>query len=125
MLRNKNFRQVLQSNQAAIYDRLSNERRNLCLKGLVLGFGVASLFAASTTGLNKQMRACAFVFITLGIHHLFYQVAPKSDYILNHLDSGTQIQRWVQNYVADQRAYHLGTLGAAVLYLGFVYAFKM
>ena len=117
----KLFRNVLDSEQLRVYDNVVRERRNIYIKGMILGLVLAFVFAVNTTGLNKNIRMCAVMFIALGINYIYYTLSPKNDYILPHLVSSMQIEAWLDEYNEKKLIYHLGTLSSALAYLVIAY----
>lgn len=89
------------------YAKIVAERRNHYLQGLVLGsvlaFGVTYAFGGSH-------RVATFVAITMLTGVVYYRLMPKSDYMLNHLQTEAQNKAWLKIYKSYQSRYMYGMI---------------
>ena len=91
-----------------IYIKISNERRNIYFQGLILGL-VASYLLISLVALTTPFhKATFFLAITLITSVLYYFIVPKSDYMLNHLQTQEQNKAWLDVYKKMQSRYISG-----------------
>ena len=123
--KSKLFRNSLDSEQLKVYERVIKERRNIYIKGMILGLVLATIVTSkiwfSNNRLNKTIHMCTFMFIALGTNYIYYTLSPKKDYLLSHLVSSMQIEAWLNQYKEKQFIYHLGSLVSAIAYLLIAY----
>jgi len=91
-----------------IYINITNERANIYFQGLILGL-VASYLLISLVALTTPFhKATFFLAITLITSVLYYFIVPKSDYMLNHLQTQEQNKAWLEIYKKMQSRYISG-----------------
>jgi hypothetical protein len=104
------------------YQNIVAERRNIYLFGLVLGATI-SYFVLRRVTLGTFHRVTAYTAITLLTAVLFYFLAPKSDYMLRHLQTKEENIAWLNVYNTMKYRYFigfvLGGLAAVPLSLSF------
>lgn len=91
-----------------IYIKISKERANIYFQGLIFGLIISYLllnYIKLTTSFHK---ATFFLAITLIISVLYYFLIPKSDYMLNHLQTQEQNKAWLEVYKNMQKKYITG-----------------
>jgi hypothetical protein len=121
------YKKQLNSEQREAYDKIAKERLHISLQGYVLGF-VFSLIIIFYYYENKRIKPAAVVCLVLATscltNYFYYMLMPKSDWLLNHVESKAQTQSWLNMYRAMQYYYHaglvLGIMGVGVL----AYAFR-
>jgi hypothetical protein len=119
------YKQQLNVQQRAAYDRIAKERLNISIQGYILGF-VLSLLVIFIY--NKRIKPSSVVCLVLATsfltNYFYYTLSPKSDWMLNHVESKEQAQAWLKMYQIMQYYYHaglvLGILGVGI----FAYAFR-
>ena len=121
------YKSTLNAGQREIYDKIAKERLNISIQGYVLGF-VLSLLIIMYNYKNKRMRSSAVVCMVLATsfltNYFYYKLAPKSDWMLNHVESKQQTQEWLKMYKTMQYYYHAG-LALGIIGVGvFAYAFR-
>ena len=123
-----NFRRILTHQQNVIYDKIANERRRIYFIGFGLGLLVSFIFLAwnHSTGprkLNRFSTICVVGAITFTINYFYYMLAPKSDWMILHIEGDTQKKAWLEVYKIMQYNYHLGALLglAGALFIGNVF----
>jgi len=121
------YKSTLNAGQREIYDKIAKERLNISIQGYVLGF-VLSLLIIMYNYKNKRMRSSAVVCMVLATsfltNYFYYKLTPKSDWMLNHVDSKQQTQEWLKMYKTMQYYYHAG-LALGIMGVGvFAYAFR-
>lgn len=95
------------------YMRLTNERRTIYLKGFALGF-IVSVISLVLLNKNKMFKLtkltniCFIVAVSFSINYFFYILHPKSDYMVNHLQTQEERSAWLKIYRTMQFNYHLG-----------------
>jgi len=121
----RHYRQQLNPQQRAAYDKIAKERLNISIKGYILGF-ILSLFVIVVY--NKRIKPSSVVCLVLATsfltNYFYYTLSPKSDWMLNYVENREQTQAWLKMYETMQYYYHaglvLGILGVGV----FAYAFR-
>ena len=113
----QNFTRLLTPQQVAIYQKIANERRRIYFIGFGLGLIASFVFLAwnhtSRAGsrrLNRTSTICIVGAITFTVNYFYYMLAPKSDWMILHIDGDTQKKAWLQVYKLMQYNYHLGAL---------------
>jgi len=121
------YRQQLNAQQMQAYDQIAKERLHISMQGYVLGF-VLSLLIIYFNYERKHFKPSAVVCLVLATsfltNYFYYMLSPKSDWLLNHVESREQTQAWLYMYRKMQYYYHAG-LVLGILGLGvFAYAFR-
>jgi hypothetical protein len=123
------YRELLSPSLKQRYESIIKERRDISLKGYVLGFLISLLVIAiyKYKCKNKCIKKntffiCMIVSISFLTNYFYYILTPKSDWMLNHLKSREEISMWLEVYKEMQRNYHMGILlgiiGVAFLGVG-------
>jgi hypothetical protein len=121
----RHYKQQLNTKQRVAYDKIAKERLTISIQGYILGF-ILSLFIIFL--FNKKIKPSSVVCLVLATsfltNYFYYTLSPKSDWMLNHVESREQAQAWLKMYQTMQYYYHaglvLGILGVGV----FAYAFR-
>jgi hypothetical protein len=123
-----NFRRILTHQQNVTYDKIANERRRIYFIGFALGLLASFIFLAwnnssGTRRLNRFSTICVVGAITFTINYFYYMLAPKSDWMILHIEGDTQKKAWLGVYKVMQYNYHLGALLGLVgaLFIGNVF----
>lgn len=121
------YKQQLNTQQKEAYDHIAKERLHISMQGYVLGF-VLSLLIIFYNYKKKTIRPSATVCMVLATsfltNYFYYMLSPKSDWMLNHVESREQTQAWLYMYKSMQYYYHTGlVLGIAGIGV-FAYAFR-
>jgi hypothetical protein len=119
------YRSKLNAQQREAYDRIAKERLNISIQGYGLGFFLSMLIIYFY---KKQLKSTSLVCLVLATsfltNYFYYMLSPKSDWMLNHVESKGQTQVWLQMYRTMQYYYHfglvLGIAGVGVI----AYAFR-
>ena len=118
--------QLTQTQQQA-YDRIVKERLGISIKGYMLGF-VLSLFIILINYRNKGLKPASAVCLVLATsfltNYFYYTLSPKSDWMLNHVESKEQTQAWLKMYRSCSYNYHMGLVLGIVGMGVFAYAFR-
>jgi hypothetical protein len=124
----KSFTDTLDETQKKIYDKIVEERKSLAIQGYAFGL-VLSLLAIY---LNLSMRyninviavACTTAMVTLITQTLYYILSPKTDWIVNHLETEDQKKAWVECYRTMQKGYHTGLAVGIVSVAALSYSYR-
>jgi len=121
------YKQQLNAQQREAYDTIAKERLHISMQGYVLGL-VFSLILIYYYYEKKQIKPSGLVCLVLATsfltNYFYYMLSPKSDWLLNHVESREQTQAWLAMYRTMQYYYHagfvLGIVGVGI----FAYAFR-
>ena len=91
-----------------IYIKIAKERANIYFQGLILGLVASYLLLSLVTLTTPFHKATFFLAITLITSVLYYFIVPKSDYMLNHLQTQEQNKAWLEVYKNMQKRYITG-----------------
>jgi len=90
------------------YIKIAKERAKIYFEGLILGLVASYLLVSLLTFTNPFHKATFFLAITLITSVLYYFIVPKSDYMLNHLQTQEQNKAWLEVYKKMQKKYISG-----------------
>lgn len=123
----RQYRTSLNAHQQAAYDKIAKERLTISIQGYMLGL-VLSLFVIYYTYQKKGFRPSSLVCLVLATsfitNYFYYMLTPKSDWMLNHVESQEQTQAWLKMYKTMQYYYHAGLALGIVGICIFAYAFR-
>jgi len=120
----KGFSKTLSSEQLSKYKNIVEERKNISLRGYGLGFALAIgiivlNMSMKKDKLTKMSMICTTASTVFIVQYLYYILSPKSDWILLHLNTQEQKERWLDIYRTMQYNCHLsvalGIIAAAAL----------
>ena len=123
-LYDQGFTSTLSHDQMNKYKNIIDERRNICIQGYLLGFFIAVLQIVGNVYMKKQKMskmsmACIIASTVFVVQYFYYILSPKSDWILLHLDTAEQKEKWLNIYRSMQYNCHisvaLGIVAAAAL----------
>ena len=111
------------------YDKIVNERRNIYYQGYLLGFAISFLVILTNKYyLRKKFDqfslVCTVVVISFLTNYFYYILSPKSDWMLNHIQTEKQAKNWLYIYRKHQVAYHTGLVLGIIAMAIFAYAFR-
>jgi len=119
--------QQLNEQQRIAYSTIVKERLDISIKGYLLGAVLSSIVIAYNYN-KKRFQASSVVCMVLAIsfitNYFYYMLSPKSDWMLNHVESKEQTEAWLQMYRSMQYYYHLGLVLGIVGIGVFAYAFR-
>jgi uncharacterized protein YacL len=125
----KHYKQQLPSGLQKRYETISKERMMISYYGYGLGLilSLCILFynlkmkGVKTQTLHLVCTVMATCFVT---NYFYYMLSPKSDWMLNHVNSPEQTKAWLQMYRAMSYNYHMG-LALGIVAVGiFAFAFR-
>jgi prolipoprotein diacylglyceryltransferase len=124
------YQEQLPTNLKNLYAKLTNERLRIYYYGYVLGFILSLIIIIYNYQKSKpshRMTTTAMVCTTITVsfitNYFYYMLSPKSDYMLNHINSPDQTKAWLTMYRHMQYYFHAGlVLGIiAVAFLAFAF----
>lgn len=124
----KNYKSSLSSDLQKRYEKITNERANISYQGYILGF-IISLgiifynLKMKGSKMNTSALVCTVVASAFVTNYFYYMLSPKSDWILNHMNTKEEIKAWLLMYREMQFNYHmglvLGIIGVGILAFAF------
>lgn len=116
------LRKTLSPELDATYTRIATKRRNLYMQGLLIGLFVAYCVAKLTKITNSFHRIALVIATTLLVSVVYYSVMPKSEYMLQYLNTPEQNQAWLNVYKEMKGRYMIGFLLGASAAVPIAYA---
>jgi hypothetical protein len=124
----KHYKDFLPTDLKIRYEKISEERMRISLYGYLLGF-ILSLFIIfynfriKGVKMNNISLVCTVVATCFLTNYFYYTLYPKSDWMLNHINSPEQVKAWLQMYREMSYNYHmglvLGIVGVGILAFAF------
>ncbi len=112
-----------------LYQKISDERMRISYQGYILGF-VLSLFVIFYNYKIKGFKmgntslVCTVIAVSFLTNYFYYMLSPKSDWMLNHMNSQDQVKGWLLMYREMQYNYHAG-LALGIIAVGIMaFAFR-
>ena len=109
----KHYKQKLSSDQQKRYEKIVEERTKISYTGYVLGL-VISLFIIfynmnlKGAKLSNTSVVCVVIATSFLTNYFYYTLSPKTDWMLNHMNSQEEVRSWLQMYREMQYNYHMG-----------------
>ena len=110
------LRVMVSADAAQAYDKIAKERATFYAQGLILGVILAFLFNFYYKSVTKNLfyKSVLFMFITLATAAFYYNLRPKSDWMLNHLKTPEENKAWLDIYKNMKYRYIIGFIFAAI-----------
>jgi hypothetical protein len=124
----KNYKSSLSSDLQKRYEKITNERANISYQGYALGviISLGIIFynlKMKGSKMNTSALVCTVVATAFVTNYFYYMLSPKSDWILNHMNTKEEIKAWLLMYREMQFNYHmglvLGIIGVGILAFAF------
>jgi hypothetical protein len=113
------FKRVLTPEQVLVYQGIIRERRNHYIQGLVLGLLTSFFLQTYLRVRNGFHSLCLFLAVTLFVTVMYYSIAPKSDFMLRHLETPEQVEAWLEVYRNMKFRYMFGVVLGALSSVAF------
>ena len=121
-----NYVKKLSDEQLVKYKKIVNERKNISIKGYLLGLSLSICFILLNYNLLKldyKLITCLVGSITFLTHYFYYMLSPKSDWMILHLKE-EQMKDWLYVYRKMQYNYHLSFVIGIISVMILSYSFK-
>ena len=124
----KMYKEHLPSDLQKRYDKIAKERMIISYYGYGLGLLLSLLIIFYNLRLkhvkmNTTALVCTVVATCFLTNYFYYMLSPKSDWMLNHVNSPEQVKAWLQMYREMSYNYHaglaLGIIAVGVLAFAF------
>jgi hypothetical protein len=125
----KHYKQKLSSDQQKRYEKIVEERTRISYTGYVLGL-VISLFIIfynmnlKGAKLSNTSLVCTVIATSFVTNYFYYMLSPKTDWMLNHMNSQEEVRTWLQMYREMQYNYHMGIVLGIIAVGVLAYAFR-
>lgn len=125
----KHYKQKLSSDQQKRYEKIVEERTKISYTGYILGL-VLSLFIIfynmnlKGAKLSNTSVVCVVIATSFLTNYFYYTLSPKTDWMLNHMNSQEEVRSWLQMYREMQYNYHMGIVLGIIAVGVLAYAFR-
>ena len=111
------------------YNKITQERRLISYQGYILGFLLSMSYIFYYTKIKKdKLDTKILICITLSIsfltNYFYYILSPKSDWMLYHINSKEDTDKWLNMYKYMQYNYHLGMVFGIIGVVAMALAFR-
>ena len=123
------YKTILSPEAQRRFDKIVKERTTISTNGYILGVLISILvlyykIKVQRLRLSSWMMVCTAVAITFLTNYFYYVLYPKSDWMLNHVETKQETMAWLAMYREMQYNYHMGlALGVVAVGLG-AFAFR-
>ena len=120
----QDYRDKLPTHLKLLYDKISNERLRISIYGYILGFFLSLCIIFYNLKLKREKLSntslvCIVVATCFLTNYFYYMLTPKSEWMLNHINTPEQTKLWLQMYRTMSVYYHSG-LVLGIIAVGFV-----
>ena len=124
----KKYKEQLSDKLKKVYEKITEERKNIYYQGFALGllFSLLIIFYNNRIKQNKLSSipmTCIIISTCFITNYFYYTLAPKKDYMLNHITGKEETKAWLEMYKQMQFYYHsglvLGIIGVGILGFAF------
>ena len=112
-----------------LYQKISEERMRISYQGYILGFVLSLLvifynYKIKGFKMGNTSLVCTVIAVSFLTNYFYYMLSPKSDLMLNHMNSQDQVKGWLLMYREMQFNYHAG-LALGIIAVGILaFAFR-
>jgi hypothetical protein len=125
------YQKQLPTNLKNLYEKLTNERLRIYYYGYILGFILSLIVIFYNYQISKPTHkmttftvTCTVITISFITNYFYYMLSPKSDYMLNHINSPDQTKAWLTMYRHMQYYFHMGLVLGLVAVAFLAMAFR-
>ena len=125
----KHYKEQLPKGLQKRYENIAKERMMISFYGYGLGlilslFIIFYNFKMKGAKMNSFSLVCTVMASCFLTNYFYYMLSPKSDWMLNHINSPEQTKAWLQMYRGMSYNYHMG-MALGVIAVGiFAFAFR-
>jgi uncharacterized protein YacL len=120
----KEYKNQLPENLQQIYKQIVDERIRIYYYGFLLGVLLSiaiiiyNLQLKSSNKMTNTSMICIIVSTSFLVNYFYYVLTPKSNHMLEHIESKQQINAWLKMYRNMQYYYHM-SLVLGIFTMGF------
>lgn len=124
----KHYKETLPTDLQKRYENISKERMKISYYGYALGLLLSILIIFYNLKIKgSKLNTCSLVCTVMATcfltNYFYYILSPKTDWMLNHINSSEQTKAWLQMYREMSYNYHsglaLGIIGVGILAFAF------
>lgn len=105
------YHKSLNAEQSEALERITNHRLSLYVQGTVLGIILVTLIALyGGKAMSPLTSGCTFVAVVLLTQYFYYSLMPKPDWMIRHLKTQEQNEKWLNVYRHMSFRWHMGLL---------------
>lgn len=125
----KHYKEKLPTDLQKRYESITKERMMISYRGYALGLLLSSVVIFYNLKMKKQKMntfslVCTVMATCFLTNYFYYILSPKSDWMLNHVNSPDQVKAWLQMYREMSYNYHMG-IALGIIGVGiFAFAFR-
>jgi len=122
----KKYKKELSPELQKRYEKIAKERMKISYYGYGLGLllSLFVLFCLKEKKVRTFSLVCTVMATCFLTNYFYYMLSPKSDWMLNHIDSPDEIKAWLQMYREMSYNYHMG-IALGIIGVGiFAFAFR-
>jgi len=125
----KHYKEKLPTDLQKRYEKISEERKTISIQGYIIGL-IFSLFIIfyniqiKHNKMNSFSLVCTVMATSFLTNYFYYILHPKSDWMLNHMNSQEQVKAWLQMYREMSYNYHMGIVLGIIAVGIFAFAFR-
>ncbi len=124
-----NYKEQLPDNLKQLYTNITNERFYIYWGGFLLGFVISLGIILYNYIFNKNKLTPSLVFCIVMstmfiVNYLFYTLYPKTNWMLDNIQTPEQTKAWLELYKHMKNYYHIGLVLGILAVAFFAFAFK-
>ena len=121
----KQYKKQLSPELQKRYEKITKERMIISYYGYGLGL-LLSLFVIFYLKQKKRTFSlvCTVMATCFLTNYFYYMLSPKSDWMLNHIDSPEEVKAWLKMYREMSYNYHMGIVLGIIGVGIFAFAFR-
>ena len=122
----KKYKNQLSPDLQKRYEKITKERMVISYYGYGVGLllSLFVIFYLKKRKIRTFSLVCTVMATCFLTNYFYYMLSPKSDWMLNHIDSPDQVKAWLQMYREMSYNYHMG-IALGIIGVGiFAFAFR-
>lgn len=125
----KEYKKQLPSNLQNLYEKIASERMRINYYGYSLGLILSLIIILYNYSFRKNKLTitslvCLVIVVSFFTNYFYYILSPKSNYMLNHINSPEQTKAWLTMYKEMQYNYHFGMVIGIIAVGVLAFAFR-
>lgn len=125
----KHYKANLPKDLQIRYDKIARERMTISYHGYGLGLAFSLMIIFYNVKMKGKLMSntslvCTVLSVSFFTNYFYYMLSPKTDWMLNHMNSPEQTKAWLQMYREMQFNYHLGLVLGIVAVGVLAFAFR-
>ena len=125
------YKGQLPSNLRNLYEKITHERLTIYYYGYILGLILSIVIILynysikqTRTKLTTTTTVCLVIVVSFITNYFYYILSPKSNWMLNNINSPEQTKAWLTMYRAMQVNYHTGLVFGIIAVGTLAFAFR-